>query len=171
MDRLFTLAWRYAAGLVRAEQLPMEAAHLLAADVDSPALRDLAGCSGRESRYELVGLLKQALAESGTTLPHWETAERCHLHHLAGLLAAGHATSAEVAAPLWERPDIAHTGAEHEFLVAVGPKHHVAHIAAHDPAAHQAWESAMVAAAARLALTTPAEMDAIRARLRFSGDK
>ncbi|MER5863346.1 hypothetical protein [Kitasatospora sp. NPDC002040] len=100
MDAAFTLAWQYAAHQVRSEDLPMAAARLLAGDHDSPALRELAGCSGRERWSDLDPMIRQALDELGHPVPSGAAAERHLVHHLAGRLAADELTPSEVYAEL-----------------------------------------------------------------------
>ncbi|KJS60941.1 hypothetical protein [Streptomyces rubellomurinus] len=58
-DRLHTLTWQYVTGLVPSEEPPMAAAGLLAAGLDSPALRRLAG------RLVAGELTPRALAAEG----------------------------------------------------------------------------------------------------------
>ncbi|MFB8243392.1 hypothetical protein ACFC58_43360 [Kitasatospora purpeofusca] len=166
MDQVFAVAWQYVVGLVPPEDLPMEAAQLLAVGLDSPALRDLAGRNRREDTAEIEGLFRQAVGELGTAVPDEETAERCLLHHLAGQLAAGSRTPGEVAARVWQGLTAAQTGPEREFLQAVGDKYHVDFISSDHPAAFQVWETALRSAAERLSRTASAEVGALHERSR-----
>ncbi|MFJ4681622.1 hypothetical protein [Kitasatospora sp. NPDC088783] len=166
MDQVFAVAWRYVVGLVLTEDLPMEAAQLLAVGFDSPALRDLAGRARRDDAVEIRGLFRQAMGELGTGVPDWESAERCYLHHLAGQLAAGTGTPREVAANIWRRLTEAQTGPELEFLQAVGDEYYVEFISNERPDAYQAWETALRSAAEQLSQTTSAEIGGLRERSR-----
>ncbi|MEV7856488.1 hypothetical protein [Streptomyces sp. NPDC088183] len=168
MDQVFAVAWQYVVGLLPPEELPMEAAKLLAVGLDSPALRDLAGCSRREDTVEIEGLFRQAVGELGTAIPDEETAERCLLHHLAGQLAAGTKTPGEVAARVWQGATLtaAQTGPERAFLLAVGDEYHVDFISVKHPDAFQAWETALRSAAEQLSRTTSAEVGALNERSR-----
>ncbi|WP_405877527.1 hypothetical protein OG762_03095 [Streptomyces sp. NBC_01136] len=170
MDRVFAIAWQYVVGLVSPEDLPMEAAQLLAVGLDSPALRDLAGRSRRDDTAEFRGLFQQAVGELGTAIPDEETAERCLLHYLAGQLAAGAMTPGEVAARVWQGLTAAQTGPERAFLQAVGDEYHVDFIAGEQPDAFHAWETALRSAAERLNQTTSAEVGALHERSRSAAD-
>lgn len=162
MDQLFTVAWQYVIGIVQSEDLPMQAAQLLAAGMDSPALRDLAGRGRREVTTELSALFQQAVQELGGSMPDGETAERCLLHHLAGELAAGAKTPGEVAARVWQGLTAAQTETEHEFLQAVGDEYYVDYIADEQPEAFRAWEAELRSAAQRLSRTTATEIRALQ---------
>ncbi|WP_331737628.1 hypothetical protein OHA38_43955 (plasmid) [Streptomyces sp. NBC_01732] len=166
MDQVFAVAWQYVVGLVPPEDLPMEAAQLLAVGLDSPALRDLAGRTRREETAEIEGLLRQAVGELGTAIPDEESAERCLLHYLAGQLAAGAKTPGEVAARVWQGLTAAQTGPERAFLLAVGDEYHVDFISDERPDAFQAWETALRAAAEQLSQTTSAEIGDLHERSR-----
>lgn len=147
VERLRTLAWQYTAGLVPNEELPTAAAGLLAAGLDSPALRRLAGLSRRDGNAELFSSL---LGEFGLASPDEGTAERCVLHHLAERLTAGAATPRETADVVWRRLHAGRPEAERAFVDAVGPEYHVEHIAAELPEAFAAWEERLHSAARRL---------------------
>ncbi|WP_052434813.1 hypothetical protein [Streptacidiphilus melanogenes] len=164
MDQLFVVAWQYVVGIVESEDLPMRAAELLAAGLDSLALRDLAGRGKSEITTELSELFRQAVHELGESMPSKETAERCLLHHLAGQLAAGTKTPGEVAARVWQGLTSAQTGAEREFLQAVGDEYYVDYIADHQPDAFRAWETELRFAAQRLSGTTATEIRALQER-------
>ncbi len=77
MDQPATIAWKYAASLIRVEDLPMVAADLLAAGHDSPSLRDLAGRSRHEHPADIRELFGHTMEELGIQIPDYETAERC----------------------------------------------------------------------------------------------
>ncbi|MFB6943811.1 MULTISPECIES: hypothetical protein [unclassified Streptomyces] len=166
MDRVFAVAWQYVVGLVPPEDLPMEAAQLLAVGLDSPALRDLAGRSRREDTAVIQSLFRQAVGELGTAIPDEETAERCLLHYLAGQLAAGFRTPREVAARVWQDLTAARTSLERAFLLAVGDEYHVDFISDEHPAAFQAWETALRSAAQRLSKSTSAGVGVLHERSR-----
>ncbi|WP_157597288.1 hypothetical protein [Streptacidiphilus rugosus] len=169
MDQLFTVAWQYVVGIVRSEDLPMQAARLLAAGMDSPALRDLAGRGRREVTTELAALFRQAVHELGGSMPDQETAERCLLHHLAGRLAAGVMTPGEVAAKVWQSLTAARTDAEHAFLQAIGDDYYLDNTADEQPEAFQAWEAELRSAARRLSGTTATELRALRVKAEWDG--
>ncbi|MEV6976267.1 hypothetical protein [Kitasatospora sp. NPDC093806] len=167
MDQVFAVAWQYVVGRVPPEDLPMEAAQLLAIGLDSPALRDVAGRTRREDTAEIEGLFRQAVGELGTAIPDEESAERCLLHYLAGQLVAGTKTPGEVAAMVWQKDlTVARTGPERAFLLAVGDEYHVDFIADARPDAFQAWEIALRSAAEQLCQTTSAEVGALTERSR-----
>lgn len=69
MDQPATIAWKYEANLIREEDLPMLAAHLLAAGQDSPSLRDLAGRSRREPPAEIRQLFGHIMEELAIRIP------------------------------------------------------------------------------------------------------
>ncbi|MGW2373060.1 MULTISPECIES: hypothetical protein [Kitasatospora] len=147
MTELHTLTWQYVVGLVEPADLPMAAAHLLAAGLDSSALRDLAGRSRGDSTDEVF---REALHQLGTTLPDERTADLCLLHDLAGRLAAGEITAGEVAGEVWYRCLSGDTEAEREFLETVGPEYWVESLAYGPPEGYQAWKDAVRSAAERL---------------------
>ncbi|MGA5821647.1 hypothetical protein ACPC54_27725 [Kitasatospora sp. NPDC094028] len=150
MDQLHTLTWQYVAGLVPSEDLPMAAARLLAAGLDSPALRDLAGRPRHDPIHELF---LTALAELGAALPDEATAERHLLHHLAARVTAGELTPRGLAAEVWRGTGLtaARTDAERALLDAVGAEYHLAHLAEARPQDVPAWAAKVQAAARRLA--------------------
>ncbi|GJF35007.1 hypothetical protein KNE206_77070 [Kitasatospora sp. NE20-6] len=151
MDTAFTLAWQHAVGLVHPEDLPMAAARLLAENLDSPALRDLAGRSRNDGTTELDALLRKAMGELGVAVPDQEIAERCLLRHQAARLTAGEATSGEVAAALWHGMADTATDPEIRFLrAALEDEYYLDHMEAHRPEAFRAWENTLRAAATAL---------------------
>ncbi|MEU9045420.1 MULTISPECIES: hypothetical protein [unclassified Kitasatospora] len=150
MEQLLTLAWQYRAGLVPNEELPIAAAHLLVAGLDSPALRELAGLSRSDSNAELFPVV---LGEFGTALPDQDITECCVLHHVADRLVAGAMTPSQVAAEVWRRLFAGWTEAERDFVDAVGYEYHVDLIAAERPEAFRVWEKALRSAAERLCRT------------------
>ncbi|MFD7644339.1 hypothetical protein ACFV4P_27260 [Kitasatospora sp. NPDC059795] len=89
MESLRVRAMRQVVGQLCCEQLPMAAAELLAEGDDSPTLRELAGCNGREPRDELEQLWGRALDELGVQRPGQEEAQRWALRDLAGRLHSG----------------------------------------------------------------------------------
>ncbi|MFF9623809.1 hypothetical protein [Streptomyces griseosporeus] len=149
MDQPATLAWKYAASLIHEEELPMLAAHLLAAGHDSPSLCDLAGRSRREHPATIRRLFGHAMDELGILIPDDETAERCLLHHLATQLAAGAMSPAEAAARVWQGTE-ALTDPEQEFVAAVGLEYHLDFMS---PEELRAWENTVRLAAKTLAGT------------------
>jgi hypothetical protein len=157
MEQPFTVALRYAAGLVPPSELPMAAAHLLAADRDSPALRDLAGRSCHEDSRDLHELFEQALGELGYALPGEDATDRYLMHHLAGRLTAGTMPPGEAAGLLWQRLPVARTAAEEEFLLALDDEYIVDLVAEH-PEEYRAWRDGLRAAAAQLGRSTAAAL-------------
>ncbi|MER7670069.1 hypothetical protein ABTY61_16580 [Kitasatospora sp. NPDC096128] len=147
MDQLQTLTWQYVAGRVDPADLPMAAAHLLVEGFDSPALRDLAGRARGDGTREVF---REALAELGTALPDERTAERCLIHHLAGRLVAGELTPATVAGEVWLLAMEGGTGAEAEFLDAIGPEYLIDLLTDGPSERYLAWEDSVRSAAARL---------------------
>ncbi|RKE02896.1 hypothetical protein [Streptomyces sp. TLI_171] len=162
MDQLFAVAWQYVVGIVQPEELPMQAAQLLTAGMDSPALRDLAGRGRREDTAELAALFRRAVHELGSSVPDAEAADRCLLHHLAGQLAAGASAPGEVAGRVWQGLTAAQTRTEHEFFQAVGDEYYVDYIADEQPEAFRVWEAELRSAAERLSRTTAMEIRALQ---------
>ncbi|MFJ9691200.1 hypothetical protein [Kitasatospora sp. NPDC101183] len=115
MDPVYTLAWHQTACRVMPRDLPMAAAELLAAGEDSPALRELAGRSGRGLAAEMIELLHEALAELGLPVPTWETAHRCELREAAERVAAGEVTPEELVEELQVDRDAEFPEAEGRF--------------------------------------------------------
>ncbi|MDH6229158.1 MULTISPECIES: hypothetical protein [Streptomyces] len=145
MDQPATIAWKYMASLIRVEDLPMVAAHLLAAGHDSPSLRDLAGRSRHEHPAEIRQLFGHTMEELGIQIPDYETAERCLLHHMATQLSAGAMSLKETTARVWQGIE-AVTDPERKFVAAVGLEYHLDYMS---PEEIRAWENAV-----RLAATT-----------------
>jgi hypothetical protein len=150
MDQPATVAWKYAANLICVEDLPMVAAHLLAAGHDSPSLRDLAGRSRHEHPAETHQLFGHAMEELGFQIPDHETAERCLLHHMAAQLSADAMSPAEAAARVWQGIE-ALTDPEQKFVAAVGLEYHLDFMS---PEKLRGWENAVRLTAKTLAATT-----------------
>ncbi|MFD8482124.1 hypothetical protein [Kitasatospora sp. NPDC059673] len=89
MKTLRVMAMRQVAGRLWPEHLPMAAAELLVGGHDSPALRELAGCSGRERRDDLEQLWYQVLDELGVERLELQEAERWALRDIAARLVSG----------------------------------------------------------------------------------
>ncbi|MEU4097039.1 hypothetical protein [Streptomyces sp. NPDC026673] len=100
-ERLRNSAWRYVAGIVPVEDLPMLAAHALVDGDDSPALRELAGLSRRDDADVIRELYRRALSELGIPVPDEETAGRRVLLDRARALVQGESTPVEVACGLY----------------------------------------------------------------------
>lgn len=149
MDQPATIAWKYEANLICEEDLPMLAAHLLAAGHDSPSLRDLAGRSRREHPAEIRWLFGHTMEELGIRIPDYETAERCLLHHMATQLSASAISPKEAATRVWQGIE-ALTDPEREFVAAVGPEYHLDFMS---PEEVRAWEIAVRHSAKTLAGT------------------
>ena len=92
MDEFRDAVWRQAAGLVYTEDLPALAAEALAREVDSPALRELAGLGRKSDTAEILGLLRVASVELGIRTPGDQEAVRWWLRKLARDLVAGRVT-------------------------------------------------------------------------------
>ncbi|MEU1288786.1 hypothetical protein [Kitasatospora sp. NPDC005856] len=105
----------------------MAAADLLAAGLDPPARRELAGLSRRDGSAELFSSL---LGEFGLASSDEGPAERRVLHHLAERLTAGTATLRGAADVVWRRLHPRRTEAERGFADAAGHGYRVEHIAA-----------------------------------------
>ncbi|MFE8015135.1 hypothetical protein ACFU3O_20645 [Streptomyces antibioticus] len=149
MDQPATLAWKHAASLIRVEDLPMVAAHLLAAGHDSPSLRDLAGRSRHEHPADIRELFGHTMEELGIQIPEYETAERCLLHHMATQLSAGVLSPKEAAARVWQGIATV-TDPERKFVAAVGPEYLLDFMS---PEEVRAWENAVRRAAKTLSAT------------------
>ncbi|MFD8593472.1 hypothetical protein ACFV1L_00540 [Kitasatospora sp. NPDC059646] len=119
METVRVAAFRRAVGWLTPEQLPMTAAESLASGHDSPALRELAGWSGREPAAELDGLWHRALDELGAGRPDQEAAERWALRDVAARLDAGALGSAREALAAVDGLDSAHGEREVRFRRAV----------------------------------------------------
>ncbi|MEV7120468.1 hypothetical protein [Kitasatospora griseola] len=146
MDSLRVVANRQAVGWIRPEQLPMAAAELLVDGHDSPALRELAGCSGREQSAELERLWRRALDELGVAEPEQEDAERWALRDVAARLASGEIRSmCEVMAAVGGLES-----AEGEFVRVVGERCCDGCVEYWTPEQVRAWEAQARAAAAAL---------------------
>jgi hypothetical protein len=147
MDQPATVAWQYVVRLIFPEDLPMVAAHLLAAGYDSPSLGDLAGLSRRAETAEIDELFDGAMDELGVPIPDDETAERCLLHHMATRLCTGAVSPRDAAARIWQ--GIASlTEAERKFVQAVGEEYYLDYLSPEDL---RAWENAVLLAAQTLA--------------------
>ncbi|MFI5801273.1 hypothetical protein [Streptomyces sp. NPDC051561] len=108
-------AWLYRADEVCPKDLPMTAAEALAAGVDSPALRELAGLPRNADSRDLCDAFEQALAELEIALPEPAPARRHALRRLAVRFAAGEVDLAELASDIWWDME-AGTAAEQAFL-------------------------------------------------------
>ncbi|MGW6704532.1 hypothetical protein ACWGDE_06535 [Streptomyces sp. NPDC054956] len=149
MDHPATTAWQYVASLIYPENLPMAAAHLLAAGYDSPSLRDLAGLPRRADTTEINTLFEEAMRQLGILIPDNETAERCLLHHTATRLSTGAISPKDAAARVWK--GIASlTEPERAFVRAVGYEYYLDHLPPED---FRAWENDVRLAAQTLART------------------
>ena len=97
MDELRAAAWEYAAGCVFPEDLPMIAAHALAAGADSPALCELAGLRRLSDPSAIRDLYSAALRELGIDQPSPEQAGRRDLYWLADDVVSGRKSPREAA--------------------------------------------------------------------------
>ncbi|MFF2541783.1 hypothetical protein ACFVUY_04405 [Kitasatospora sp. NPDC058063] len=154
MNDAFTLAWRYATGLVHPEDLPMAAAELLAAGVgaQSAALCDLAGRRGRGERSaELSGLLWQAMAELGLPVPDEDFVGRCLLHRTAARLVSEEITSGDAVSELWRASGGAADAAEQRFAALADQVCCPDCLGDRESGARQDWERELRAAAVEVA--------------------
>ncbi|WP_329128908.1 hypothetical protein OG552_01660 [Streptomyces sp. NBC_01476] len=149
MDQPVTIAWQYVVGLIFPEDLPMAAAHVLAAGYDSPSLRDLAGRSRRTDTEETAALFEGTTNELGVRIPDDETAERCLLHHMATRLCTGAVSPRDAAARVWQGIACL-TAPEYAFVQAVGEEYYLDHLSPED---FRTWENAVRLAAEALART------------------
>ncbi|MFI5530865.1 hypothetical protein ACIA8O_20230 [Kitasatospora sp. NPDC051853] len=152
MDAARTLAWQYAARLVAPEDLPMAAAELLVGGHDAPALRELAGLSGREHPNDLDAVLRRSMDELGNPVPEEAPAERYLLHHVAARVDTGGLTPSaafDLLRPDWYGEDLAE--AEQRLFDALTDAYCCADCLAQTaPAEFTRWEAGVRAAAAAL---------------------
>ena len=112
--------WRV--GAAPASDVVDAAADCIVADVDSPALRELAGESLRESRFILDPLVDQALDELGVDRVIVASPQRAALTALLKRYARGELTAA--AAAQWAHRYIGHNGdAACQIFVDFGDMH------------------------------------------------
>ncbi|MFI1564943.1 hypothetical protein ACH4ZX_18140 [Streptomyces sp. NPDC020490] len=96
----------------------MIAAEALAAGLDTPTLRELAGLPRNADTRDVRDAFEQALAESGTGLPDRAPARRHALRRLAARLIDGELTPADLATDdRWETE--AETAAERSFVALI----------------------------------------------------
>jgi hypothetical protein len=79
----------------------MIAAEALAAGLDTPTLRELAGLPRNADTHEIRDAFAQALAEAGIGLPDQALAERHALRRAAAKLVEGEITPSDLAATDW----------------------------------------------------------------------
>ncbi|MEU6841819.1 hypothetical protein ABZ930_08110 [Streptomyces sp. NPDC046716] len=115
LEELEEAAWLYPVDEVCLEDLPMTAAEALAAGVDTPTLRELAGLSRRADSQDIRDAFEQALTELGIALPDPALARRYALHRLATGFAAGDVALTELASDTWWEMEAA-TAEEHAFV-------------------------------------------------------
>lgn len=97
MDELRAAVWEYLAGRMFPEDLPMVAARALAAGVDSPSLRELAGLRRRADPNAIRELYAAALRELEIDQPSLEQAGRRDLYRLAEDVVSGRKSPREAA--------------------------------------------------------------------------
>ncbi|MEU8760128.1 hypothetical protein [Streptomyces sp. NPDC048659] len=112
---LVEAAWLYRAGEVCLEELPMGAAHALAAGWDTPSLRELAGLPRRAVAADIRDAFVAALEELGIPLPDRPLSLRYALRRLAVRFAAGEVGLAGTASDEWAEVE-AETAEERAFL-------------------------------------------------------
>ncbi|MFF5426184.1 MULTISPECIES: hypothetical protein [unclassified Streptomyces] len=120
LDALREAACRSRAEGLRPEELPMLAAHALAAGADTPGLRDLAGLPPRTDPRDLRELFERALTEAGVAPPGRRVARRHALRRAAAALVSGEITPDGLASEDWAETE-AGTGAERAFLALLPP--------------------------------------------------
>ncbi|MEU6378875.1 hypothetical protein [Streptomyces sp. NPDC046909] len=108
-------AWVYQLDQVRVEHLPMTAAEALAAGVDSPALRELAGLSRHADPRDIRDAFEQAVEELEIALPDLPLARRHALRRLATRFVAGEVALAELGSDEWSELE-GETEEERAFL-------------------------------------------------------
>jgi hypothetical protein len=96
----------------------MIAAEALAAGLDTPTLRELAGLPRNADTHEIRDAFAQALAEAGIGLPDQALAERHALRRAAAKLVEGEITPSDLAATDWTETE-AETAAEQSFLALI----------------------------------------------------
>ncbi|MFI5938943.1 hypothetical protein ACIBCB_01540 [Streptomyces uncialis] len=95
------VACRYRAHEISPEDLPMIAAEALAAGLDTPTLRELAGLPRHADARDIRDAFEQALSEAGTELPDPGLARRHALRRLAARLADGEIAPVDLATDEW----------------------------------------------------------------------
>ncbi|MER7623309.1 hypothetical protein [Streptomyces sp. NPDC126503] len=120
LDALGEAACRHRAEGLRPEELPMLAAHALAADADTPALCELAGLSPRTDPRDLRELFERALSEAGVAPPDRRVARRHALRRAAAQLLADGITPDGLASEDWMETQ-GETAAERAFLALLPP--------------------------------------------------
>ncbi|MER5640488.1 hypothetical protein ABT095_26510 [Kitasatospora sp. NPDC002227] len=152
LTTLGELACRYRTDEIPAAELPMLAAELLAAGLDTPTLCDLAGWPRTAYTDDIRAAFEQSLAEAGIPLPEPGLAWRHALRRQAARYAAGELTSA---GPVNEdSPWEAVTEAERAFLDLI-PQCGCC-IEYTVPVDRQSWEAQLHAAALALLAAVPA---------------
>ncbi|WP_158786411.1 MULTISPECIES: hypothetical protein [unclassified Streptomyces] len=113
-------ACRYQANDIPIEDVPMIAAVALAAGLDSPALRELAGLPRHADPRDVRVAFEQALAECGIALPAPDVARRHGLRRLAARFLAQDVALADLAADHWLDLEV-RTAAERSFVALLPP--------------------------------------------------
>ncbi|MEV6195673.1 hypothetical protein AB0M19_25095 [Streptomyces sp. NPDC051920] len=111
-------AWLHRAGQGCPEDLPMTAAVVLAAGVDSPTLCELAGLSRDADPRDIRDAFEQALVELGIALPDQNLARRFALRRVAEGFVAGAMAVDELVSDDWWEVDTA-TAQEREFVALI----------------------------------------------------
>ncbi|MEV5604652.1 hypothetical protein AB0L33_24755 [Streptomyces sp. NPDC052299] len=96
----------------------MIAAEALAAGLDSPTLRDLAGWPRSAEARDIRDAFEQALTESGIGLPDRGLARRHALRRMAARLIAGEITPADLATDDWWETEV-ETPEERAFVALI----------------------------------------------------
>ncbi|MFI6468569.1 hypothetical protein [Streptomyces sp. NPDC050538] len=117
---LVEAAWLYQADQVCPEDLPMTAAQALAAGMDTPILRELAGVPRHADPRDIRDTFEQALEELGIDLPDHHLARRYALRRLATRFAAGEVDLAGLASDEWSEMEV-ETAEEQAFLALLPP--------------------------------------------------
>ena len=128
--------WRV--GAAPASDVVDAAADCIVADVDSPALRELAGESLRESRFILDPLVDEALDELGVDRVIVASPQRAALTAVLKRYKRGELTAA--AAAQWAHRYIGHTGdAACQIFVDFGDMHDTVNYASYTVADLDEW--------------------------------
>ncbi|MER6142483.1 hypothetical protein ABT174_20980 [Streptomyces sparsogenes] len=118
LTSLGEVACRYQADEIRPEDLPQIAAEALAAGLDTPTLRELAGWPRNAAPRDIRDAFEQTLDESGIELPDRDLARRHALRRLAARLIDGEIAPADLTTDHWWETE-AETAAERSFVALI----------------------------------------------------
>ncbi|MFI1855555.1 hypothetical protein [Streptomyces sp. NPDC020480] len=112
------VACRYQADEIRPEDLPMIAAEVLAAGLDTPTLCELAGLPCNADARDIRDAFEQALPEAGVELPDPGLARRHALRRLAARLINGEIAPVDLATDDWWDTEV-ETVEERSFVALI----------------------------------------------------